>query len=169
VGRQVGVSSTPDAARSSGFAGLWLGFLCCLAFSTVGCGGKPPTRTESLERYSLELREVVAAHVSDEQRRNQMLVIVDHVEALNRRFNQETADFIDSYRKLNANYDLARPAFDELFADYGAKRVRARSEALDYHFQLASLATEAEWKSIGSAESELYEEVNASPATEGAK
>jgi hypothetical protein len=40
--------------------------------------------------------------------------------------------------------------------------MRARSEALDLHFQLASLATAQEWDSIGKAEEKLYEEVNAS-------
>ncbi len=157
----------PGTARSIGGAALFL-FMCCAILAVQGCGDKP-TRTESIEKYSHELREAVSDHVLDEQRRTQMLAIVDHVEALNNRFDQETADFIDRYRKLNSDYEAPRPAFDQLFADYSAKRARARNEALDYHFQMASLASDSEWKSIAKAESKLYQKVNASPATEAAK
>jgi hypothetical protein len=96
-----------------------------------------------------------------------MLLIVDKVEALHRRFSQETADFIESYRRLNADYEATRPAFDQLFADYSAKRIKARSEALDLHFELASLATGDEWHAIGKAEIKLYEEVNAARSADG--
>jgi hypothetical protein len=89
-----------------------------------------------------------------------MLLVVDQVEALNLRFSQETADFVRSYRKLNADYEATRAAFDKLFADYNAKRIKARNESLDLHFQLASLATADEWDSIGKAEKKLYEEAN---------
>jgi hypothetical protein len=95
-----------------------------------------------------------------------MLLIVDQLEALNLRFSQETADFVASYRRLNADYDSMRPAFEQLFSDYAAKRIAARNEALDLHFQLASLATASEWENIGEAETKLYEEVNATRAAE---
>jgi hypothetical protein len=99
-----------------------------------------------------------------------MFLIVDQLEALHLRFSQETADFVESYRKLNADYDATRPAFDQLFSDYSAKRIKARNEALDLQFQLASLATAGEWDSIVEAETKLYEEVNAArPAEESTK
>jgi hypothetical protein len=168
--RHDNLSVSAGAVRNMGFAALATLVICCVTLTLTGCGGKEPTRQQSIERYSSELREAVSGHVHDEQRRSQMLVIVDQVETLNHRFNNETAEFIESYRKLNADYDAARPAFDQLFADYSAKRVRARGEALDLHFQLASLATEGEWNSIAKAEIELYEEVNeARPASEDTK
>ena len=77
-----------------------------------------------------------------------------------------TVEFVEGYRKLNADYDSTRPAFDQLFADYNAKRIKARNEALDLHFQLASLATVGEWGAIGKAEAKLYEESNAAPPAE---
>jgi hypothetical protein len=158
----------PGAIRRLVSAALSMLLICCVTIAVPGCGGKQPTRKQSVERYSQELREAVSTHVLDVQRRDQMLVIVDQVETLNLRFSHETADFIDSYRTLNADYNAARPAFDQLFSDYGAKRAKARSEALDLHFRLASLAAAAEWDSIGKAETELYEEVDeASPAKDG--
>jgi hypothetical protein len=95
-----------------------------------------------------------------------MLSIVDQVEALHLRFSRETASFIESYRTLNADYDSTRPAFDQLFSDYNEKRIKARNEALDLHFQLASLATAGEWEAIGRAEKKLYEEANAALPTQ---
>jgi hypothetical protein len=156
--------------RGIGFPALFALFACSVILTIPGCGGKPPTREQAIERYSQALREGVSSNVADERRRAQMLSIVDQLEAVHVRFNQETADFIANYRKLNADYDASRPAFDQLFSDFSAKRVKARSQALDLHFQLASLATVAEWDSIGRAETKLYEKVNAArPAKDSAK
>jgi hypothetical protein len=153
--------------RSIGFAALLGLLVCAVTLPVAGCGGKDRTKQQTLERYSEKLREAVSANVAEEGRKTQMLLIVDQVEALHRRFSQETADFIESYRKLNADYEATRPAFDQLFSDYSAKRIRARSEALDLHFQLASLATTDEWHAIGKAEIKLYEEVNAARPADG--
>lgn len=153
--------------RGSGFATLLALVLCAVVLSVSGCGGKKQTREQAIAQYGQELREAVSTKVPDEGRKAQMLLIVDQLEALHRRFNQETADFVESYRKLNADYDAARPAFEQLFSDYSAKRIRARNEALDLHFHLASLATADEWDTIADAETELYEEVStARPAEE---
>ena len=146
--------------RTFGFVPLLTLVVCFVTLAVAGCGGKEPTRAQTTERYSQELREAVSSSVPEEGRKAQMLLIVDQVEALNRRFNQQTADFVESYRKLNAEYDSTRPAFDQLFSDYNAKRVKARNEALGLHFQLASLAAADEWDAIGKAESKLYREVN---------
>jgi hypothetical protein len=146
--------------RGIGFAGLFALLFCSAVLMVAGCGGKPPTREQAIQRYSDALRDGVSNNVHDEPRRTEMLGIVDQVAAVHRRFNQETADFIASYDKLNADYDATRPAFEQLFSDYNAKRVKARSEALDLHFKLASLATAAEWDTIGKAETKLYEKVN---------
>lgn len=153
--------------RGTGFATLFALVVCAVALSISGCGGKKQTREQAIAQYGQELREAVSTKVPDEGRKAQMLLIVDQLEALHRRFNQETADFVESYRKLNADYDAARPAFEQLFSDYSAKRIRARNEALDLHFHLASLATADEWDTIADAETELYEEVStARPAEE---
>ena len=144
-------------ARNFGFAALSALLVCALV--VPGCGGTKPTTAQAIERYSHKLRSSVSNNVSDEARRSQMLLVVDRLEALNVRFGQETADFVESYRKLNGDYDVARSALEQLFSNYSAKRVQARDEALNLHFQLASLATADEWEAIGKAEIELYEEV----------
>ena len=134
--------------------------LCVAALGVGACGSKQ-TKTEAIQQYSEELRQAVSGKVTDEQRKAQMLSIVDRLQALHRRFGQETADFVDSYRKLNVDYEATRSAFDQLFADYRAKRIQARHEALDLHFELAALASADEWRAIGKAETKLYEQVSA--------
>ena len=143
--------------------------LCAGAASVSGCGSKPTT-AQAIERYNQQLRDAVSSNVPDEQRRARILSIVDQVAALHFRFSRETSEFVASYQKLNADYGAPRSAFDELFADYNAKRLKARDEALNLHFEMASLASAGEWDAIGNAEIKLYEEANAAlAAQEGAK
>ena len=159
-----------SGARSIGFTALFTLLVCAATLTVPGCGGTKPTTDQTIQRYSQKLRDAVSTNVPEEGRKAQMLSIVDQVEALHVRFSQETAEFVESYRKLNADYDSTRPVFDRLFSDYNAKRIKARSEALDLNFQLASLATADEWDTIGKAETKLYEEVNAArPAEESTK
>jgi hypothetical protein len=138
---------------------------CAAALLVQGCGGKKD-KDQAFGQYSEDLKEVVSAQVQDEKRRAQMLVIVDELQTVYRQFSQDTADLVASYRKLNANYDAPRNAFNRLFADYGAKRVRARDEVLELHFQLAALATAEEWDRIAKAEIKLYDKVGAARATQ---
>jgi hypothetical protein len=153
--------------RSTGFAALFTLLVCAATLAVPGCARTKATREQTIGRYAQELREAVSTGVPEERRRSQMLAIVDQLEALHLRFNQETVDFIESYRKLNADYDSTRPAFERLFSDYTAKRVQARNEALDLHFKLASLATADEWDKFGKAETKLYEKVSAARPAEG--
>jgi hypothetical protein len=161
-----GVLLMHSASRCTGFSSLFAPLVCAVTLAALGCGAKQ-TKHQAMERYSQELRDAVSSKVPDERRKAQMLMIVDQLTALHRHFSEETASFLESYRKLNADYDATRSMFDQLFSDYSSKRNKARNEALDLHFQLASLATADEWEAIGKAETRLYEEVNAArPAAE---
>jgi hypothetical protein len=157
-----------SGARSMGLAALVTLLFLAGTISVPGCGSSPTT-AQVIERYNQKLRDTVSAKVTDEQRKAQMLEIVDQVETLHLRFSRETADFVASYRKLNADYDSPRAEFEQLFADYNTKRIKARDEALDLHFELASLASASEWEAIGTAEIKLYEKVNAARSEESGK
>ena len=155
------------ASHRNSFLSLFALSICVVTLALPGCGPKQ-TKDQAIARHGQELHDAVSSKVSDQQRKAQMLSIVDQLGALHRRFSGETADFLESYRKLNADYDATRPQFEQLFSDYSAKRIKARNEALDLHFQLASLATTDEWKTVGEAETELYEGINeARPAEDG--
>ena len=164
--RRVGASSLCGRLCGIRFAALFAFSALAAAFALGGCGGSKPTRAQTIERYSQKLRQAVSTNVPEEGRKAQLLLIVDQVEALHRRFSQETAQFVESFRQLNADYDAARPAFDRLFSDYNAKRIKAREEALELHFQLASLSKADEWDAIGRAETKLYEEASEARPTE---
>jgi hypothetical protein len=154
--------------RRVGIIGMFALWVCAVTLTVSGCGTKP-TANETINRYSEKLSAAVSAKVTEEGRRAQMLAIVNQMQALQLRFNQETADFVQSYRKLNAGHDATRPAFDQLFSDYNTKRIKARNQALDLHFKLASLATATEWDPIVKAEMKLYEEANEARSEEEGK
>ncbi len=157
------MQSTARSVAPSPLAAL---LVCALVLIATGCGGAKPTTEQTIERFSQKLRDVVSTRVTDEGRRAQMLLIVDQMEALHVRFSQETSDFVGKYRKLNADYNAQRPAFEQLFADYNSSRVTARTQDLDLHFQLAALATTSEWDAISKAEVNLYEAGTAARAAE---
>jgi len=136
------------------------------AVTITGCGGTPPSRSQVIEHSAQELRDAVSAKVTDENRRAQLLQIVDEMETRQQHFTQDTVQFLDGYRKLNADYDAPRAAFDQLFADYSAKRTAARDAALGLHFRLAAVATASEWDAISKAESKLYKKAIAARPTE---
>jgi len=152
------------ATPSTGMTAMCMVLACFVAVAISGCGGKA-TRDQTIQRYSEELRETVSSRVPDESRKGQMLLIVDQLEKVQLQFSRATADFVAAYRQLNPEHDSQRSAFDQLFSAYNAKRIQARGEALDLHFQLASRATEDEWRAIGKAEGKLYEEVTEAPVT----
>jgi hypothetical protein len=143
--------------------------LCAIALAAPGCGGTKPTTEQVIQSSSQRLREAVSRNVTDEGRKSQMLMVVDQIEAGQSSLSKETADFVQNYRKLNAEYDAPRAAFDQLFSDYNGQRIKARNQALDLHFQLASLATANEWSPIVKAEVKLYEEFSEAEAGKGGK
>jgi hypothetical protein len=160
------VTVLQGGARGMCAAALFTFLVCAVALTVPGCDRTKPTKAQTIERYTQKLREAVSTNVPEGERRARLLRVVDQVETLHLRFSQETAEFIEGYRKLNADYDSTRPAFDQLFSDYNAKRIKARDEALDLHFQLASLAIAGEWYAIAKAETKLYEEANAARPSE---
>ena len=143
--------------------------LCAITFAGLGCRGTKPTTEQVIQSSSQELRQAVSSSVTDEARKFQMLMVVDQIEAVQRTLNQETMDFVQNYRKLNADYDAPRAAFDQLFSDYNGQRIKARSQALDLHLQLASLSTANEWDPIAKAEVKSYQEVSEAYAGKGSK
>jgi hypothetical protein len=143
--------------------------ICALTLAAPGCGGEQPTREQTIQSSSQQLRQAVSTNVADEGRKTQMLLVLDQIEAVQTSLSKETADFVESYRKLNADYHATRPAFDQLFSDYNGQRIEARNQTLDLHFQLASLATASELDSIGKAEVKMYREVSEAYAGKGGK
>jgi hypothetical protein len=143
--------------------------LCAITVAAPGCGGTKPTIEQVIQSSNQRLRQAVSSNVADEGRKAQMLMLVDQIETVQSSLSKETADFVQNYRKLNADYDTPRAAFDQLFSDYNGQRIKARNQAIDLHFQLASLATASEWDPIGKAEVKLYEEVSEARAGKGGK
>jgi hypothetical protein len=132
------------------------------AVALPGCKSSNPSAEQTTESATQKMRKVISSDVAEAGRREQMLKVVDRMEAVQAAFNKNITDFVTRYQTLNADYDATRPAFDKLFSEYNAERVQARSQTLDLHFQLASLATEKEWDRIGEAEAKMYEAIDIS-------
>jgi hypothetical protein len=139
--------------------------LVCLVVSLAamalpGCKSGNPSPEQATESATQKMRRVISSDVAEAGRRDQMLKLVDKFEAVQTSFNKDVVDFITHYQTLNANYDAPRAAFDQLFLQYNTERVQARNQALDLHFQLASLATDKEWGRISEAEAKMYEAID---------
>jgi hypothetical protein len=130
-----------------------------IAMAMSGCAGATPTPEQAIQDASKELRQAVSANVADPNRRDQMLALVDQIEATQRNFSTQAADFATQYSQMNADYDAPRARFEQLFSAFNGQRIQSRDRILELHFRLAALATEKEWKPIGKAETKLYEEV----------
>ena len=78
--------------RTTGFAALLTLLVCAVTLAVPGCGRTKATREQAIERYTQELREAISTSVPEERRKEQMLLIVDDLEALHLRFNRETVD-----------------------------------------------------------------------------
>ena len=96
-----------------------------------------------------------------------MLALVDQIEATQRSFSTQAAEFATQYSKMNADYDAPRARFEQLFAAFNGQRIQSRDRIIDLHFRLAALATEQEWKRIGKAEAKMYGEVAEARAEAG--
>ncbi len=127
--------------------------------ASPGCKSTTPSPEQTTERTTQKLRQVISGEIADAGRREQMLKLVDQIEAVQTRFNEDASAFVAKYQSVNGDYDAPRAAFDQLFSDFDADRIRARNQILDLHFQLASLATDSEWGPIGKAEVKMYEGV----------
>ena len=132
--------------------------LVCLASGTsLSCKSTIPSPEQTTERSTEKLRKVISAEVADAGSREQMMKLVDQIETLQTRFNEDASTFVGKYQSINANYDAPRAAFDQLFSDFDADRTRSRSRILDLHFQLTALASDKEWGAIGKEEVKMYE------------
>jgi hypothetical protein len=140
----------------------WITTLLLVSLATValsGCKSSNPSPEQTTESATQKLRKVISSDVAETGRREQMLKLVDKMEAVQTAFNKDVVDFVTHYQTLNANYDASRAAFDQLFSQYNAERIQARGQALDLHFELASLATDKEWGRIGEAEAKMYDAI----------
>jgi len=137
--------------------------LLCLALALglaiTGCKSAPLTPEAGAQKFTLQLREAVSANVTDQARKEQMLALVDQMEAVQSDFNRDVTAFVGSFRQLNTSYDTPRSDFDALFKTYDTQRIQARNRFLDVHFQLTALATADEWKRIGKVEKKIYQEL----------
>lgn len=130
-----------------------------LVLALPGCKNNEAMSDSGGQTHLRQLREAVSGAVNEQDRRDRMLRIVGSMETVASTFDRDVSAFVESFRRLNTNYDTPRADFDALFMGYDAQRMRARDSFLDLHFQLTALATADEWKRIGKVEKKMYDEL----------
>jgi|GEM_PF-2523718 len=133
--------------------------LCVVGVVVSGCRGTKPSPEAKTQDYVHKMREAVSLNVKEKDRRDRMLALVEQMGTVERNFNDDIAEFVETYRGLNGDYMAPRAAFDGLFGDFDARIKKARDRFFDLHFQLTALSTAEEWDRIVKYEVEAYEEI----------
>jgi len=102
-------------------------------------------------------RDAVRESVDDTDRRAQLLELVDELEGL---FLAQTGDLEElsrTLRRINADPDATRSAFDAEISAYQERRRARRAEAVDLHFAMMDVTRPQEWSSIVRRELDAFE------------
>lgn len=106
-------------------------------------------------RAMQDMRDEVSSIVADDGRREKLHAVIDRYEYELRTFQQTMLEFQGLFHALNADPTASRDQFDDLISRYGIERKAARARLLKTHFDLLSLTTENEWRSIAKREAKL--------------
>ena len=137
--------------RYSTRIGLSLALVLAAAW-LVGCGGEPVAREDQQAAAFADLRAAIEETITDEQRRTEVLTIVDSLE---NDIDELTALLVrrrTELRELNANYDATREDFDRFTSEMEARIRRNRQQALRTHNEIVSAVTAEEWATLEKAQ-----------------
>ena len=102
-------------------------------------------------------RAAVQDCVDDADRRGRLLVFVDELEGL---FLAQTGDLEQlsrDLRRINADPDATRSAFDAQVSAYQERRRARRTHAVDLHFAMMDVTRPEEWSRIVRSELDAFE------------
>lgn len=119
-----------------------------LAAALAGCARERRAPAELIGDSMRATRDAVEEVVADGQRRTRLLVLVDDLEGLLQAQSADLADLSARLRRINADPDATRSAFEAEVASYTERRRARRSRALDVHFAMMELTSAEEWDEI---------------------
>ena len=114
----------------------------------VGCARDRPAPAEIVRDAMQATRDAVQDAVDDKQRRGQLLEFVDELEGL---FLSQTGDLEElsrDLRRIHADPDATRSAFDAEISGYQERRRARRTRAVDLHFAMMDVTRPDEWSRI---------------------
>ena len=117
-----------------------------IALGAAACAGKDkPTPVDVQTEAFNNLRSEVEAIVSDQDRSDQAVKIIDELESAFHDLALHLAARSTKVAALNADYDTTREAIDEVFAEIQKNMVSNQRTVSELHRKLISVTTTGEW------------------------
>ena len=105
------------------------------------------------------MRQAVSDAVTDHNRKDQLLDLIDQMESVLKGFNADLRTFVDRYTQLNRNYDASREKLEKLFVDFQTRRRQAKERIFDLNFEAKALVTADEWYQVLKFEKKAIKEM----------
>ncbi len=134
--------------------------LCCATGLFFAACARTRTKPEIKTQYYIQkMRQAVSDAVTDHNRKDQMLELVDQMEGVLEGFNADLRAFVDRYTQLNRNYDASREELEKLFVDFQTRRMQAKERIFDLNFEAKALVTADEWYQVLKFEKKAIKEM----------
>ena len=128
-------------------------FCFALVILNAACSsGEPVSREDEQAAAFADLRAAVMETVKDDDRQNDVLMIVNSLEMDVDELRQLLVRRRTELRKLNADYDATREEFLAFTNQMESRIQKGRQQALEKHLQLAATMTADEWAAIEKAQ-----------------
>ena len=114
----------------------------------AGCARERRAPAEVIDDAMQATRDAIKDSVEDRQRRGQLLALVDDLEQLLQAQSADLQELSLRLRRLNADPDATRSAFETEVAVYKERRRARRTRALDIHYTMMDLTRPEEWDDI---------------------
>lgn len=130
------------------------------AFLLVSCGGSEPLSREDQQAEAfLDLRSAVMATVSDDQRRGEVLAIVDLLEKDITDLRALLVQRRTELRELNADYDASQEDFLRFTREMEDRIQNSKRLALERRQELLDALTAEEWDSLAKSETRAMKSI----------
>ncbi len=134
--------------------------LCCATgLFVAACAGTRPKPEIETQYYIQKMRQAVSDAVTDHNRKDQLLELVDQMESVIEGFNADLKTFVDRYTKLNLNYDASREELEKLFVDFQSRRMQTKERIFDLNFEAKAIVTADEWYQVLKFEKKAIKEM----------
>lgn len=125
-------------------------FLWAVAALLGSCSfyGNKPLTEEQIAELRVRERELIVATISDDEREQAFLALLDEREGLIDRQIVLLQKHAASLRALNADYRSGRDQYSEIFADFNRERVAVQRDFVRVIAGMKELSTTQEWEVI---------------------
>lgn len=120
--------------------------LCIVAVLLAGCAAK--TRTLQDTPVLDEMAAIVQKHVPDKAKASEAVKRVDQMRTDGADYLRDYSEALESFGKLNADYDATREQFDAMIDQLRQKRSGIYSKMIDLTMEMRPYVTASEWTAI---------------------